>query len=77
MQDEWSVLGTISAGLVGLLIALARGWLVTPMHVAMWESRWNEMKDDRNYWREKAHSTQHRTEEAISLQSQNLERNDA
>lgn len=76
MNGDWGVLGTVVSGLVALIIALGRGWLLLPSAVEQWQSRWEEMKDDRDFWRQKAYQEQDRAGRAIDFQCDTLEPND-
>jgi hypothetical protein len=77
VQESWDVVGLLIGGLIALIIALGRGWLLTPDHVQQWRSRYEAMKDDRDYWRREARHEQRQAREAVDLQSQKLEDTDA
>lgn len=70
--EEWSIPSLIAAGLGALIIALGRGWLLTPHHIDQWRSRYEEMRDDRNYWRDQAHRDQQRADEALSVRYEEI-----
>jgi hypothetical protein len=67
MDDGWEGLGWATAGVVALLIALGRGWLLTPQHLEQWRSRYEDMKRDRDYWRNQARAGQQQADDALSI----------
>lgn len=71
MGDDWGVLGTVITGAVALIIALGRGWLLTPLHVEQWRSRHDEMRRDRDFWRAEALRGERQTREALQLPAEN------
>lgn len=65
--DEWGTTGLLLSGLVALIVALGRGWLLLPGTIQ--RSTYEDMRDDRNYWRREAHKMQRTARDAVRVRT--------